>query len=123
MNVDPPLSISRHRQREQGRHERRRDCAAQAEPGIDPTAGDESIREQEQLIGEETAESKTKRPDVPPSLRFGIAPQILYCQQSNDAKSDAHQELRRVETQGRRVDEKQMRVIGDRRDTKCQSAE
>ena len=77
MNVNPPFSISCHRQGEQRCGERRRNGATQAEPGVNPAARDEGIGEQEQLIGEETTESETQWPDVPPSLRFGIAPQVL----------------------------------------------
>ena len=43
-------------------------------PGVDPAACDEGIREQKQLIGEETTKTETQRPHMPPSLRFGIAP-------------------------------------------------
>src|SRR6516164_3024146 len=123
MNVDPPFSIPRHRQGEQWRHERRRDRAAQAESGIDPAAGDERIREQIVLIGEETTKSETQRPNVPPSLRFGIAPQIFDRQQPHDTESDPNQQLRCVETRDRRVEENQMSIIGDRRDAKCQRSE
>jgi hypothetical protein len=123
MYVDPPFSISRHREGKQRRHERSGDRAAQAESGIDPAAGDEGICEQKELIGEETPKSETQRPNVPPSLWFGVTPQILDRQQPDDAEPDANQQLRRVETRDRRLEEKQSRIIGNRRDTKCQCGE
>src|SRR6516165_8546451 len=81
------------------------DGAAQAQPAIDPAAGDEGVREQEQLIGEKTAKSETQRPNVPTSLWFGIAPEILDRQQPNDSEPDTYQQLRRIKTRHRRTEE------------------
>ena len=123
MNVDPPFSISRHRQGQQWRHERCRDCAAQAESGIDPAAGNEHIREQKELISKETPESETQRPNVPPLRWFCVAPQVLDRQQPDDTEPDSNQQLRCVETRDQRVEEKQLRIVGNRRETRCQCSE
>jgi len=48
-------------------------------------------QEEEQFIGEETADGEAQRPDVPSPLRLGIAPEILYCKQAGDTEPDANQ--------------------------------
>jgi hypothetical protein len=80
MNIDPPFAISCHRQGEQRRRERCHDRSPEAEPAIDPAAGDEGIREQEELISEQTTERQAHRPNMPTSVLFGVAPEVLYRQ-------------------------------------------
>ena len=92
------------------------------EARINSAAGDERVREQEHFIGEEATEGETQRPDVPVSIAFGIAPQILDRQQPEHAKPDASKELRTVPALGRVYDE-QVTVVADSRDAEYERSE
>src|SRR5262245_27471010 len=72
LNVDAPFSVARHREGKQGGHESRRNRSPETKPWINSAAGDERVREQEQLKGEETTQSETQWPDVPVLMAFGI---------------------------------------------------
>jgi len=89
MDIDPPFAIARHGQREQRSHERRNYRLSQCETGVHPSASDESIGKEKQLVGKEAPDGETQRPDVPSSLQLSVAPQILYRQQADNSKPDA----------------------------------
>ena len=93
MDVDPPFAIARHRQDQKRHRERRRDRPPERQARIDPAACDKGVGKQEQLVGEEQAQSQADRPDVPAPHRVGVAPQVFDRQQTQDAEPDTDQHL------------------------------